>query len=334
MQQRSLGPLGAVSALTLGGGGIGQVWGETTRAESVATVRAAVDGGITFLDVAPSYGDGEAERVVGEAFEGRLPDGVRILTKCLLGRPPAGDVYDTLSDSLTASLERTRLERVDLFVLHGMIVPDGAGEGVDADQWRNSSERDAMRRSGTPRALFAEAVRPAFARLVAEGRIGAWAITGIGVPSAVIETLEDDPAPAAVQCIANLLDSPGAMRRYEEQPRPREIIAAASRRGVGVFGIRAVQAGALTDAIDRPLPEDHPEMADFRRAEPFRALARELGESAAVLAHRYALSMEGVSTVVLGVKNRDELRECFEAEARGPLDAAVIAQIDAAVGRA
>ena len=99
------------------------------------------------------------------------------------------------------------------------------------------------------------------------------------------------------------------------------------------MGIRAVQAGALTGALDRPLPEDHPEMSDYRQAAPFRGLARELGESAASLAHRYALSMLGVSTVVLGVKNRAELRECVEAEARGPLGRELLARIDAAVAR-
>ena len=45
-------------------------------------------------------------------------------------------------------------------------------------------------------------------------------------------------------------------------------------------------------------------MEDYRRAAPFRELAREVGESPASLAHRYALSLDGVSTVVLGVKNR------------------------------
>lgn len=43
--------------------------------------------------------------------------------------------------------------------------------------------------------------------------------------------------------------------------------------------------------------------------------------------------MSGVSTVVLGVKNRAELRECIEAEAQGPPDADLVARIDAAVGR-
>ena len=72
-------------------------------------------------------------------------------------------------------------------------------------------------------------------------------------------------------------------------------------------------------------------MADYRRSGPFRALAREIGESPASLAHRYALSMHGVSTVVLGVKNRQELRECVEAEEKGPLSTDLIARIDALV---
>jgi len=72
---------------------------------------------------------------------------------------------------------------------------------------------------------------------------------------------------------------------------------------------------------------------DYQRSAPFRALAKAIGESAASLAHRYALSMEGVSTVVLGVKNRTELRECIAAEARGLLDPDLVARIDAAVGR-
>jgi aryl-alcohol dehydrogenase-like predicted oxidoreductase len=53
--------------LTLGGGGIAGEWGTTDRKEAVATVRAAHAAGINLFDVAPTYGDGEAELVVGEA---------------------------------------------------------------------------------------------------------------------------------------------------------------------------------------------------------------------------------------------------------------------------
>ena len=82
METRRFGNLGQVSSLTLGGGGIGQIWGPTSRQEAVATVRQAVDSGITFLDSAPRYGDGEAELVIGAAFDGHLPAGTMVSTKC------------------------------------------------------------------------------------------------------------------------------------------------------------------------------------------------------------------------------------------------------------
>src|SRR5499427_4702246 len=318
MHQRIFGQLGDLSALTLGGGGIGQVWGPTTRDEALATVRAAWEAGITWFDVAPSYGPGEAEVVLGEAFGGRLPPGVRVSTKCAVGNRAAREVLPLLERSLDESLARLQLDRVDLFFVHNQIVPDASANQIP----------------GTPHRLFVEAVRPVLEQLVARGRIGAWGITGIGVPTTIIATLNEDPAPAAVQVVANLLDSPGAMQRYDELPRPREIIAAASRRGIGVMGIRAVQAGALTEAFDREVPEDHPDKLDYQRSAPFRALARERSDAPASLAHRYALSMTGVATVVLGVKNRTELRECMTAEDRGVLDPALMARIDAAVGRA
>jgi aryl-alcohol dehydrogenase-like predicted oxidoreductase len=315
MQTRTLGRLWPVSALTLGGGGLGQVWGATTRDEAIATLHEAVDAGITLLDMAPLYGNGEAETVVGEAFGGVLPPGLRVTTKHMLGNPPPHEIYGRLSRSLDESLDRLRLKHIDLFILHGMIASE-APEG-------------ATRR--TSRDNFRSALVPAFERLIGEGRIGAWGITAVGEPGAVIETMEEDPAPFAAQCIANLLDSAGSMVRSPEDCRPREIIASARRNAIGVLGIRAVQAGALTDRIDRELPDDHPEMRDYRRAAGFRAYARVHGFAPALLAHRYALSIPGVDSVVLGVKNRTELRECLEAEAAGPLSATEIADIDASV---
>ena len=317
MQQRPFGELGAVSAITLGGGGIGQVWGPTTHEECVATVREAVDSGIDLLDLAPSYGNGEAEAVIGDAFNGNLPSAVRVTTKCRVGGAPPGQIYDLLSESLNASLQRMKLDHVDVMFLHNWVTLGGEEtEGATAAH------------------VVAEAVAPAFERLAAEGRIHYWGLTGIGEPDAIIRLLNDGPPPGYVQCIANLLDSAGGLRRFAGPARPREIITAANANGVAVMGIRAVQAGALTSAFDRPLPADHPDTADYDRAAPFREIAAELGDSSAYLAHRYALSMPGVSTVVLGVKDRRELRECIAAEAAGPLDPSLIRRIDDAVGRA
>ena len=99
------------------------------------------------------------------------------------------------------------------------------------------------------------------------------------------------------------------------------------------MGIRAVQAGSLTSALDRQVADDHPDMVDFRKAAAFRNLSSDLGESPAALAHRYALSMDGVATVVLGVKNRAELQECVEAEVKGRLAPEIMALIDGTVVR-
>jgi aryl-alcohol dehydrogenase-like predicted oxidoreductase len=308
MQQHTFGKLPPVSTLTLGGGGLGMLWGPTTFDECVATVDAAVAAGINLLDLAPRYGDGKAEDVVGEAFGGKLPCGVRVTSKCNLGNPPPSQIETILRQSIDASLKRLRLSRLDLFFLHSNVVPDEAFMAG----WGDAGSRM------TPYAVFVAHVRPVFERLVAEGLIGAWGLTGIGHPDTIIRLLNEQPAPAAVQCIANLLDSPGGLKFFHGPAKPRAIMAAARANGVGVMGIRAVQAGALTAAIDRPLPADHPEMRDYARAAGFRALCAELRQDPAVIAHRYALSLD-IDTLVLGVKNREELAACVAAATAGPL---------------
>jgi aryl-alcohol dehydrogenase-like predicted oxidoreductase len=313
----TLGPLDNVSRLTLGGGGLGRLWGETTLDEAVATVHAAVDAGITLIDTAPMYRD--CEQVIGEAFQGALPPHVRITTKCQLGEPGSGEVAERLEASLDASLAAMRVPRADIFFLHSNIRPDEYAYA------RHNERRAAF---STPWPLYVDEVVPAMEDLKRRGRIGGWGITGVGVPVAILDALAHDPKPDAVQAVANLLDSAGGMRSFAEAPCPREIIAAAKARGIGVLGIRAVQAGALTAAIDRALKDSHPEAADWRRAEPFRALCIELGVDPALMAHRYALSMDGVDTVILGVKNRAELAQCVEAEAMGPLPEDLLARID------
>ena len=70
MQNKFLGQLENISRLSLGGGGIGQVWGETSRDEAIATVHESYEAGINLFDMAPMYGNGEAESVMGLAFGG------------------------------------------------------------------------------------------------------------------------------------------------------------------------------------------------------------------------------------------------------------------------
>jgi aryl-alcohol dehydrogenase-like predicted oxidoreductase len=317
MKHSTLGPFEAVSRLTLGGGGLGLVWGPSTEDEAVATVRAALDAGINAIDTAPSYGVCEA--VIASAFQGALPAGVRITTKCQLGQPSVGKVATKLEASLDASLAAMRLEYVDLYFLHSNICEDDM-------VYAHGNDRRA--RFATPWSQYVDEVVPAFEDLKRRGRIGAWGITGVGVPSTILEALRHDVKPSVVQAITNLLDSAGGIRGYSEAARPRAIIGAAKANGVGVMGIRAVQAGALTAEFDRVVKASHPDAVDYQRAAPFRALCAELGVDPALLAHRYALDLEGVDTVVLGVKNRAELAQCLEAEALGSLSADLRARID------
>ena len=317
MRTSTLGPFTGVSRLTLGGGGLGLVWGASTEDEAVATIHAALDAGINVIDTAPMYGACEA--IVGAALGGVLPADVRVTTKCQLGQPSAGSVAAKLEASLDASLAALRLDHVDLFFLHSNICED------DTVYAHGNDQRAAF---ATPWSQYVTEVVPAFEDLKQRGKIREWGITGIRLPGTIVKALEHDVKPSVVQAIANLLDSPGGIRRYAEPARPRDVIAAANANGVGVMGIRAVQAGALTAEFDRVVKASHPDGVDYERAAPFRALCVELGVDPALLAHQYALDMDGVDTVVLGVKNRAELAQCLEAEARGPLPRELRARID------
>jgi aryl-alcohol dehydrogenase-like predicted oxidoreductase len=317
MELRDFGRLGQVSALTLGGGGLGGVWGSTDRAEAVSTVHAAIDGGITMLDVAPSYGDDfEAERVIGAALRASASSSVQVTSKIQVHDvPPGGDFAGLIRRGLEGSLERLGRDHLDLFLLHTQLLPrDGSATAAGTIHWES----------------YRDAVIPAFLQLRDEGKIRAWGITAVGHPDSVASALSSAPLPDAAQVIVNPLDQNGDMWIYPDvAPSNDALVATAQAHGVPVLGIRAVAAGSLTDSLDRVLPPEHPAVTDFAAAAPFRKLAADLGMPAAVLAHRFALSVPGVSSVVLGVKNRTELAECLAAEAAGPLPAEVMSALRA-----
>jgi aryl-alcohol dehydrogenase-like predicted oxidoreductase len=322
MRIRKFGSLGDVSALTLGGGGIGRVWGPTDRDEAVATVEAAITAGITLFDVAPGYGTKaaprEAEHVIGEAFAGNPLPGVRIVTKVQVDDAAPAEMLRTVRQTLAESLRVLRLERIDVLLHHSDLRPD----------------RLPPTESTLSLALYREVLRPEFERLRDEGLIGAWGLTATGHPEAVFSAFAEPPFPQVIQTVTNLLDSPGSLWNFDasEHPDNAGTRSRAVAAGIGVMGIRSVQGGALTDAPNQDFLKER-ERRDYERAAGFRALAARRGESAAFLAHRYALSLENVDTVVLGVKSRTELAECVAAEAAGALSEVELAEIRESVGR-
>ncbi|MBC7780723.1 MAG: aldo/keto reductase [Proteobacteria bacterium] len=312
MRQRAFGKFGEVSALALGGAGVASHWGAVARDEGVATLREAVARGVTFLDMAPKYGDLRAEQMVGEAFDGRRPSGVRVLTKVLFD-PDEAEFERALETSLAASLARMRLQQVDFLLLHNQVVPDHR-----AGVW-----------PGVAWTVFAERIRPLLVGLVRDGRVAGWGLSGIGAASQILRALDADSPPDVIEAIANPLDLLGNLHTFDESPRPRDIIARADQVGTAVLGVRVAAAGALTSALDRTLPADHPVAVDFARANGFRAVATKLAMTPALLALRYVLGMPGVASVVLGVKNRVELDESLDAEQAGPLDEDIRRLVDA-----
>src|SRR5215831_9331937 len=122
MHSRTLGPQGLdVSALGLGCMGMSQGYGATDDAESIATLHAALDAGITLLDTAQSYGAGANERLLAPVLAQRR-DEIVLATKFGIVRDDSGVHVDARPDRiasyLDASLQRLGVDHVDLYYLH------------------------------------------------------------------------------------------------------------------------------------------------------------------------------------------------------------------------
>lgn len=118
--------------------GGGEVWGGASDdAESLRTLSAALDAGITLLDTAPAYGWGHSERLIGKAVAGRR-DEVILATKCGLWWdddrgsyfcPFNGkDIYrslrpDTIAIEVERSLRDLGTDRIDLYQTHWPAIP-------------------------------------------------------------------------------------------------------------------------------------------------------------------------------------------------------------------
>jgi len=90
MQLRRLGTQGpAVSALGLGCMGMSGMYGPSDRQESIATIHAALDAGITLLDTGDFYGMGHNEMLIGEALKSVPREQYQVSVKFGALRDPA-----------------------------------------------------------------------------------------------------------------------------------------------------------------------------------------------------------------------------------------------------
>jgi aryl-alcohol dehydrogenase-like predicted oxidoreductase len=119
---RTLGKHGpTVSALGLGAMGMSDFYGAADRTESIATMHAALEAGITLIDTGDFYGSGHNEMLIRDALAGGKRDCVLISVKFGALRDPAGGFigYDAsplaVKNSLAQTLERLGTNHVDIY---------------------------------------------------------------------------------------------------------------------------------------------------------------------------------------------------------------------------
>jgi len=161
-----------VTRIALGGfpfGGVNRArgWDPFTpdgRATAIATIHAALEAGINYIDTAPGYGEGNSESIIGEATQGRR-DRFFLATKVgYRGLSPAD-----VTGSVEASLRRLRTDAIDVIQFHG-----GMYEPHDVAHILNEGLVDALqhlRERGLVRFLGFTAEEPWTAKpLIASGR--------------------------------------------------------------------------------------------------------------------------------------------------------------------
>lgn len=122
MEKRKLGTTGpSVAAIGLGCMGMSDFYGPADRSESIATIHAALDAGITLLDTGDFYGMGHNEMLIREALAGRNRDNFQISVKFGALRDPARNWsgYDSrpaaVKNFLAYSLQRLGVEAIDIY---------------------------------------------------------------------------------------------------------------------------------------------------------------------------------------------------------------------------
>ncbi|HEY4030550.1 MAG TPA: aldo/keto reductase [Caulobacteraceae bacterium] len=122
MQQRQLGKAGPMtSAIGLGCMGMSGMYGPSGRAESIATIHAALAAGVTLIDTGDFYGMGHNEMLIAEALKGVRRDSYQLSVKFGAQRDPsAGWIgYDArpaaVKTALAYSLQRLGVDHIDIY---------------------------------------------------------------------------------------------------------------------------------------------------------------------------------------------------------------------------
>jgi aryl-alcohol dehydrogenase-like predicted oxidoreductase len=321
MEHRTLGRTGLrVPALGFGCGNVGGLLIRGTQAERERAVARAIELGIDYFDTAPVYGDGRSEENLGRALRA-LGARLHVGTKVRLPDLPAAELPGAVARGLEESLRRLGRDRVDLFQLHNRITLNRGGRSVSGHDVR-------------------DAIVPALARLVEQGKIGFYGLTALGDTPTLLDLLGAGVTHTAQVCY-NLLN-PSAGQAVPAGFPGQDfggLLSRCAERRTGVIVIRALAAGALSGSEARhpvaaptvdPIGSDREYAVDVRRARLLNALVAEGHvESLVEASLRFPLANETVSTVLLGYSSLEQLEYAAGCMAKGPLPAAALARLPA-----
>lgn len=289
-----------VSVVGLGTWQLGAEWGTVTEDQARAVLRAAVDHEITFFDTADVYGDGRSERFCGELHAAH-PD-VIVATK--MGRrveqlPENYDRenFDAWNDRSRANL---RMEELDLVALHSP--PDAV---YDDDR-----------------------VFEALDEMVAADRMRAYGVS-VETSSQALRAIAR-PHVATVQIILNL---------FRRKPL-EQVLPAAREQGVGIIARVPLASGLLSGRYDEHTTFPADDHRNFNRhgeafdvGETFAGVPFEVGLAAvselkglvdpgstlAQFALRWVIDQPGVTAVIPGARNSEQVAANVAAASLPPL---------------
>jgi aryl-alcohol dehydrogenase-like predicted oxidoreductase len=308
MKTRTLGRNGpVVSALGLGCMGMSGVYGAADRGESIATIHAALDRGITLLDTGDFYGSGHNELLIREALQGRPRDKVLLSVKFGALRDPENRFigFDgrpaAVRNFLAYSLRRLGTDYIDIY-------------------------RPARLDPAVP----IEDTVGAIADMVKAGHVRAIGLSEVGA-----ETLR---RAQAVHPIVDLQIEYSLISRGIEA----KILPACRELGIGITAYGVLSRGLISGHWSRQRAADP---HDFRRTSPrfrpenldrnlalvetLRGIAASRGASVAQTAIAWVLSRGDDIVPVIGSRRRDQL-----IEALGAFDLTLSAADHAAIERA